>query len=219
MATKAASLTEDKIIELFMHETLESEHLPKSVFKFCKTHKLQESDFYKFFGSFESLQDRIWIKFYENTRGLLDKNEEYAGYSNREKMLTFFYTFFELLTLNRSYVLFVIAGESNHSQMDKMKQLRGLRSEIKAFSTELIEEANEEKNYKITQRNPRIFSEGSWVQFLFLLRFWMDDKSAGFEKTDMAIEKSVNTIFDLFDNTPLDTIIDFGKFLYKETGL
>ena len=45
----------------------------------------------------------------------------------------------------------------------------------------------------------------------------MEDSSPRFEKTDMAIEKSVNTIFDLFDNTPLDSIVDFGKFLYKET--
>jgi hypothetical protein len=51
---------------------------------------------------------------------------------------------------------------------------------------------------------------------LFLLKFWMDDDSAGFEKTDMAIEKSVNTIFDVFDNTPLDAVFDFGKFLWKE---
>jgi len=44
----------------------------------------------------------------------------------------------------------------------------------------------------------------------------MDDDSAGFEKTDVAIEKSIHTIFDVFENTPLDNIIDFGKFLFKE---
>jgi hypothetical protein len=44
----------------------------------------------------------------------------------------------------------------------------------------------------------------------------MDDHSPGFEKTDMAIEKSVRTVFDLFDNTPFDSVIDFGKFLWKE---
>jgi hypothetical protein len=49
------------------------------------------------------------------------------------------------------------------------------------------------------------------------LKFWKDDRSADFEKTDVAIEKSVNTIFDVFDNTPLEKVFDFGKFLYKET--
>ena len=44
----------------------------------------------------------------------------------------------------------------------------------------------------------------------------MDDNSPQFEKTDVAIEKSVNTIFDVFDNTPLERVLDFGKFLFKE---
>jgi len=44
----------------------------------------------------------------------------------------------------------------------------------------------------------------------------LDDESAGFQKTDVAIEKSVNTVFDVFDNTPLENILDFGKFLWKE---
>ena len=44
----------------------------------------------------------------------------------------------------------------------------------------------------------------------------MDDTSKGFEKTDVAIEKSVRVIFDVFETTPLESIIDFGKFLWKE---
>jgi hypothetical protein len=95
-------------------------------------------------------------------------------------------------------------------------QLKGLRHNIKDFATVLINEANQAKNYKLTKRNPTIFSEGAWIQFLFLLKFWMEDASAGFEKTDVVIEKSVTTIFDVFENTPLDSLLDFGKFLYKE---
>jgi hypothetical protein len=98
-----------------------------------------------------------------------------------------------------------------------MEQLKGLRKNLKDFAKELIADGNAKKTSKITKHNPSIFSEGAWVQFLFLLRFWMNDESQGFEKTDLAIEKSVNTVFDLFDNTPLDNIVDFGKFLYKET--
>jgi len=62
----------------------------------------------------------------------------------------------------------------------------------------------------------QFFSEGAWIQLAFLLKFWMEDTSTGFEKTDMAIEKSVRTVFDLFDSTPFDSVIDFGKFLWKE---
>jgi len=217
MATKkkTTKITDDSIIEMYMDYVLEHETTPKSIYKFCKLNKITEAQFYEFFGSIESIQKAIWTKFYANTLNLMEKNKEYEQFSNREKMLTFFYTFFELLTLNRSYVLFTLKGQK--SMLKSLEQLRGLRKNIKAFATDLINDSNADKTIKVTKHNPALFSEGAWLQFLFVLKFWMDDDSAGFEKTDMAIEKSINTIFDVFDNTPLENIIDFGKFLYKET--
>jgi AcrR family transcriptional regulator len=198
----------------FMTDTLEAERFPVSVYKFCKEHKISETDFYAHFGSLESLQKEIWISFFNQTIELLEKDKAYADYGNREKMLSFFFTFFELLGLNRSYILFTLRQQG--SQLQELEQLRGLRRAYKTFSKELILEANSEKSNRFTRHNPEVFSEGAWLQLLFLLRFWMRDGSPGFEKTDMAIEKSVNTIFDVFDNTPLERVLDFGKFLYKE---
>jgi hypothetical protein len=91
-----------------------------------------------------------------------------------------------------------------------------LRKRIKAYAKSLIQDGNKAKTMKLFQQNEMIFSEGVWVQYLFLLKFWMDDNSPGFESTDIAIEKSVNTVFDLFDSTPLERVVDFGKFLWKE---
>jgi hypothetical protein len=46
--------------------------------------------------------------------------------------------------------------------------------------------------------------------------FWIKDNSKGFEATDAAIEKSVNLGFDLVGPGPLDSIIDFGRFLISQ---
>ena len=212
---KTKKLTENDLITMYMDHVLEHESMPKSVYKFCKVNSISEADFYALFGSLESIPKRIWNVFYENTEDLLRKNKEFGDFSNKDKMLTFFYSFFELLTLNRSYVLLALHQENN--PLKNLEQLKGLRKHIKNFATDLIEDDNSNKTLKVTKFNPKLFSEGAWFQFLFLLKFWKDDESKGFEKTDMAIEKSVNTIFDVFDNTPLENIIDFGKFLYKET--
>jgi hypothetical protein len=212
---KTKKITENDVIAMYMDYILNHEMKPKSVFKFCQQNSISESDFYGFFGSLETIPKQIWIKFYDNTEELLRKNKEFDGFSNKDKMLTFYYSFFELLTLNRSYVLLSLHLESN--PMKNLEQLKGLRKRVKGFATGLIEDANDGKPLNITKHNPRLFSEGAWLQLLFLLKFWKDDNSKGFEKTDIAIEKSVNTIFDVFDNTPLENIIDFGKFLYKET--
>jgi hypothetical protein len=111
-------------------------------------------------------------------------------------------------------VLFAL--QQNQTMMSKMEQLKGLRKHVKGFAKELIQDGNESQTNILLERSETIYSEGAWLQMLFLIKFWMDDNSAGFEKTDMAIEKSVNTIFDVFDNTPLESVFDFGKFLWKE---
>jgi hypothetical protein len=213
-AAEKKEITKNDIITAYMDYVLEHEKTPKSVYKFAKDNNMSEQEFYKFFGSFESLRKDIWNTFFTMTMDVSYKNEDYPSFSNREKMLTFFYTFFELLNLNRSYVLYAL--KENQNMMGNMDQLKGLRKHVKDFAKELIMQRNEDKSNIILERSETIYSEGAWVQMLFLLKFWMDDDSAGFEKTDMAIEKSVNTIFDVFDNTPLDAVFDFGKFLWKE---
>ncbi len=212
--TKTAKNTKENIIDAYMDYVLEHEHEPKSVYKFAKDLKIKESDFYSHFGSFKGLKQHIWNTFYNNTIEVISKADGYENYSSREKMLIFFYTMFEVLTANRSYVLFTLDEEND--MMKNMNQLKELRKHIKSFAKELIQIDNDDKQISILKRNESVFSEGAWIQFLFLLKFWMDDNSAEFEKTDIAIEKSVNTIFDVFDNTPLEQVIDFGKFLYKE---
>ncbi|WP_291960663.1 TetR family transcriptional regulator C-terminal domain-containing protein [Maribacter sp.] len=214
MSAKAKKVTKDLIITMFMDYVLEHEKLPKTVYKFCKVNNIEESDFYLYYGSIDALKKGIWDTFFENTINVIHKNAEYQEFTNRDKMLTFFYTFFEVLTLNRSYVLFVM--DNAGSPLKNLEQLKGLRKSVKQFAKGLINDGNADKNLKITKHNPQIFSEGAWLQTMFLMNFWKSDDSASFEKTDVAIEKSVNTIFDLFDNTPLENILDFGKFLYKE---
>lgn len=219
MSTKKAIttkkiVTRDMIISAYMEYVIEQEHTPKSVYKFCKDHKMTEAEFYGFFGSFEGLQQQIWNSFFDHSMQLAHKNKLYEQFSNQEKMLTFFFTFFELLTANRSYVLFAL--KEHQDIMKNLSQLKGLRSHIKEFAGELIEDANDEKQLKILKQPVSVFSEGAWLQTLFILKYWMEDNSANFEKTDVVIEKSVRAIFDVFQTTPLESVLDFGKFLWKE---
>ena len=44
----------------------------------------------------------------------------------------------------------------------------------------------------------------------------MEDESPAFEKTDIYIEKSVKASFELMNIAPLESLIDFGKFIFKE---
>ena len=212
--TTKKKMSQEDILSHYMKYVLEHGTQPATVYKFCKDHKIDEQEFYNHFGSFQGLQQHIWVALCDSTMATIHKDKEFDSYANKEKMLSFFYTLFGNLTANRSYIMFAL--QEHKMMLNKMEQLKEARHKVKAFATELIEVGNDEKTYKLTKNPVQLFSEGAWLQFLFLLKYWMDDTSAGFEKTDVAIEKSVNAIFDVFETTPLESILDFGKFLVKE---
>ena len=179
--------------------------------------KITEADFYKEYSSFEHLRSKVWTTFHQHTLALMEKQGR-DEMSPKEQLLTYFFTYFELLTANRSYCLMVLKPD-HLMKTGNLDMLKDLRSEMRHFSKELIQVGNDMKSVKFLKHPETIFSEGVWLQFLFLLRYWVKDTSAGFEKTDVAIEKSVHTAFDVFETAPLESLIDFGKFLWKEQQL
>jgi hypothetical protein len=212
--SKKKLVTDDAIISMYMDYVLSNNAEPKNVFSFCKEHKMEETEFYKFFGSLDGLRQEIWIKFFENAEASIKKDEAFESYSDKNKLLTLCFTLFEILTLNRSYVLFSL--KENKEGLKNLKSLKQFRNHFKDFISTIINENENMVSDKISKITKPVFAEGAWIQFLFLLKFWMDDTSVGFEKTDVLIEKSVNTVVDLLDTKPLESLFDLGKFLWKE---
>ncbi|WGK94494.1 MULTISPECIES: TetR family transcriptional regulator C-terminal domain-containing protein [Flavobacterium] len=214
MATKKSTLTKDKIVSMFMQDTLENNEKPKSVYHFAKANGLTEAEFYNFFGSIEGIEKEIFILFLEKTLTLLEKDKDYEYYDMKSKMLSFYFTFFELLTANRSYV--VLSLKENKNPLKGLMQLSGLRNGFKDFVSGIISDEYRLKQEKFQQIQEKALQESAWFQLLMTLKFWLDDSSASFEKTDLFIEKSVKASFELMNTTPLESLIDFGKFLFKE---
>ena len=72
-------------------------------------------------------------------------------------------------------------------------------------------------NYgQIKSFSEKSVKEAAWLQLLITIKFWLDDTSNSFEKTDIYIEKSVNTSFDIIDTTPINSLVDLGKFIFNE---
>ncbi len=211
--SKKKIVDDSSIISAYMNQVLTKNEEPKNVFVFCKDNGIDETDFYTFFGSIDALKQEIWVAFFENVQATIQSDASYVTYSDKNKLLTLYFSLFELLTLNRSYILFSL--KENKDGLKNLKTLKLFRTHFKSFIASIIE-SNDGGNDKLKRVSKPIFQEGAWVQFLFLLKFWMDDTSKGFEKTDVLIEKSVNTVVDLLDTKPLESLFDLGKFLWKE---
>jgi hypothetical protein len=214
MATKKKILTKDDIISIYMNEVLEKGERPKSVFHFVKEKDFSEAEFYTFFGTLESLEKEIFKLFVVNTIDLLHKNTEYQEYDMKNKMLSFYFTFFEILTANRSYVLQALKNDVN--PIKNLTQLAFLRERFKDYVAEILTDDYRLEQERFQKFQEKAIQESAWLQLMLTLKFWIDDSSAAFEKTDIFIEKSVNASFELMNVAPLNHLIDFGKFLFKE---
>uniref|UniRef100_UPI00404ADF6A TetR family transcriptional regulator C-terminal domain-containing protein n=1 Tax=Flavobacterium sp. TaxID=239 RepID=UPI00404ADF6A len=211
---KQIKISKDIIISAYAKMILEEGKKPNSIYHFCQLLKIEENQFYQFYTSFEQIEETVFENFFENTLELLTKSEEYASYDAKTKVLSFYFTFFEQLTANRSLVIQLL--NQDKSKLENLKKLSGLRKHFKSYIDSLgIETMNipQEQIQKLQQKS---ISEMAWIQMMLTLKFWMDDKSPSFEKTDIYIEKSVHASFDMLDITPFKNIIDFGKFIWKE---
>ena len=133
----------------------------------------------------------------------------------KEKLLNVYFIFFENMTMNRSLVLMILGKD----KMNSIKILQSLKEAHKSFVKTL--DFNEMEILKNAKGDVKNFTEKSreealWLHLMSCIEFWKKDNSPSFEKTDLFIEKTVDTGFELIDNEPLRKIVDLGKFLWKE---
>lgn len=209
--------TVESIKKAYIDYVLTEGHQPKSVYIFAKKNKMTEVEFYQFFGSFDAIEQNIWTGLAQDTLTEIKAQEVWPEYSSREKALSFFYAFFELIKGSRSFAVYSInnqpKGFTTPRVFEELKELFG------NFAEAIINEGIENGELSDRKYFSKKYKDALWIQFVFVLNFWINDSSAGFEKTDEAIEKGVNVTFDLFQRSPIDNLLDYGKFLAKNGGI
>ncbi|MEJ1240041.1 TetR family transcriptional regulator C-terminal domain-containing protein [Chryseolinea sp. T2] len=210
---KAAGATDATLRTAYIEYLLTHGARPASVYKFCQDLGIAEEAFYSYAGSFDGLEQHIWTGFMDHVIGRLQGDAEFSGFSSRDKILTFYYALLEELKRNRSFVL-LHAGNMQRPTLVP-SYLKGFKASFERFIDNTLSLGKDRGEVAtrplIDKRYPKLF----WLHMGFILTFWKNDNSADFEKTDAAVEKSVNLAFDLLGKGAVDSAIDFGKFLYQ----
>ena len=212
---KNKTINSEKILSDYGNYLLIHGERPKNIYVFAQENHFDEKEFYQFFSSFEHLEKEILKHFFQKSLELSLEIEGYEDMSAKERLLNLYFIFFENLTMNRSLVLMIL-GKKNLSTLQKLHELK---SEHQTFiktldfnDLEILEKAKDSiKNF-----NEKSREEALWLHFLSIIEFWQKDESPSFEKTDLFIEKTIDTGFEFLNNEPLKKIIDLGKFLWKE---
>lgn len=187
---------------------------PATVFVLAEELGLSESAFYEQYATFEAIDRDLFRNFIAEARAQAEATPEYAAYSVREKLLAFYYTLVERLRDERSYIQLKVTRRGLFSKPTPV-YLQDAKTAFEQFVEELLMEAR--LNKEVVNR-PLIsdrYAAGFWYQLLFVLDFWLRDTSANFERTDEAIEKAVTLSFDLLGRNPLDSAVEFARFLWR----
>lgn len=208
-----SAATDSRITQAYKDYLLNHGYQPASVYKFAAELGISEDEFYKHFGSFDGIENSIWKEFINNTIQALEQDEAFSSFSSRDKILTFYFALFEELKKSRSFVLLQL---KNHRKLEFTPTfLKEFRATYEKFISGILEEGKASGEVAKRPFFDKRYAGVFWFHLGFLLLFWRDDNSAGFEKTDAAIEKSVNLAFDLIGKGAFDSVVDFAKFLYQ----
>lgn len=210
-------VTIESIQNAYIDFVLTEGEQPKSVYIFAKKLKMSEEEFYRFFGSFDAVEQNIWSGFAIKTITEIKTQEVWVQYSAREKALSFFYSFFELLKGSRSFAIYSIKKQPKTFATPQI--FKGIKDVFENFCNDLIMEGLESDELSDRKFFTNRYKDALWVQLVFVMNFWINDNSTGFEKTDEATEKGINVTFDLFQRSPIDNLFEYGKFLAKNGGI
>lgn len=204
---------QERITASYIDYVLTQAQKPVSVYAFMKKLRLSEDTFYKYYASFEDLEESIWDDLFTRTLTAVTQSGEYPGFPVREKVLSLFYGFAEAMKPHRSFIRYSVKDSPGFP--GELRVLRKVRKSFHQFCEEVITEGLDSGELSRRKYLDHRYKDALWLQFVFIIRFWINDPSPDFEKTDEAIEKGVQLTFDLMGHSPLDNLVDYGKFLFR----
>ncbi len=203
---------ENSLQTAFLEFVKDKGRRPKSVSEFCRGQEVDRESFRTHFSTLAALEKDLWKNWFYDTISVLENSPEYHEYSARERLLSFYYTWMETIKPAREYLKVAPVLPQLYSGVDWF--LTDAEGEFLNYTKGLIQLAA--TNQEIVKRPllQNYYNKALWQQFLFIMNYWIKDKSEEQAKTDEAIERAVNLFFELAGRTQADAIFDFGKFLF-----
>lgn len=203
-----ADLIREGLIDAYMDYCVAHGKPPSSLSSFAQTLGQSKKEVAVFFPSLSALESAIFAAFLSHTLALLKQSPEYAEYSPTDQLLALYYTFFELLSANRAYVMQVLPADLRLLQ--QLPRLRELQHDFTGHIKSLL--SSLPMALPLWPGRNQLLAEGFWLQFLSLLFFWYHDNSPHFEQSDVFIEKSVAASLASLQLKPTAALLDWGRF-------
>lgn len=213
MAKKA--VTKSSIKKGYQDYVLVEGKKPETVRILTKYIKITDDEFFKHYGSLATIEESIWEDYYTQTLQVIQKDPDFEEMSPREKHLSFLYTMLELIKPDRSYILYKLEGKKAHSLPSELKKTQKIVIQADTDWAKIFEFLPNQAQDATQEAYKRVL----WSHSIAMLLFWVKDDSGDTKDTDVFIEKSTRTAFDIGELPALDSIVDLSKFFIQKMGL
>jgi AcrR family transcriptional regulator len=164
---------------------------------------VSEADFYQHFPSVEAIGSRVWLNLGKEVAQILQESEAYRSYPARQKVLSYFFTFFDVALKHRTFVSKTWCQEA---------VTKAYKDEFKLLMSELVREGIDSDDIKdrltLSSQYPKVL----WELHQKLVGFWLKDQSEGFTDTEKAVESYSRLPLELMGPNLFDTVLDTLKF-------
>ncbi|CAN5256755.1 hypothetical protein BH09BAC1_BH09BAC1_11770 [soil metagenome] len=213
MAYDKQNNDQPSLVDHYLQYISEKQSRPGSIYALAKHLGQDKETIQRDYKTIAELESELWGSFIEKTFLRLNAEPAYAEYVARERLLAFYFTLLEVIAPYRAYIKLVPLSTSVFNLGTNV--FADFKKAFLTYTHSLVELGMEtgevEKRMFVTDK----YNEALWAQCLFILNFWLKDTSENFEKTDEAVERSVNLSLDLMARGPIDSLLEFGQFLFK----
>jgi hypothetical protein len=183
-----SQLQAEQIMSALVASCGQSGQRPLSLAAFAREVQLPLADIRCIFPGLLQLDQAIFRWFWDETVRLIQADDNYTHYSVPERLLTFYYTLFALLTANQTYVQLSLTLPG----LPRLTQFQQI-FEQKLATVIGLGDATATLSGLRTRLTTRVI----WLQFLTLLAFWLQDRSEDHARSDALVETSVAALFEL----------------------
>src|SRR5690606_39008044 len=174
-ATNKEKITDAEIRKAYIDYVLTHNEAPKTVYSFAKDLGISEIEFYDYFSSFEGIESNIWSSGIATTINKIQQQEIWEQFTAREKMLSFFYGYVEMLKHQRSFIIFSLKKcKLPPGTPEPLKETQKL---FDAFAEQVINEGLETGELADRKFLSKKYKDALWIQYGFILKFWEKDMS------------------------------------------
>lgn len=170
--------------------------------------KVSATEIYQFFPNKKAILSYYYPAMVIQYWAMIDEIEDFESYAISEKFSNFIYTMFDLMSEREDFVI---------DTFDKYIFQKGSRSEFHEETTSLF------KEFLTTDGNIAVsagFFMGDFYyktlssQFLFLVKYWLNDSSIDKERT-LALADKLSSLFEeIVYNKTFDKGFDLIKFVF-----